>query len=278
MLFPIAASPPAAIGPFMAPNLTYWKSNPYLTSNFTGESDALHPQWVVVDLKAEKPVSAIRIAWASPYATNYQVEYWVGTDALDFDAGPKGEWKAFPSGTLKNAQGGDGHPEACRFAGLYSASPHLDDGILEHLRRARLGRRSQLRRLCHPSKFAVGTVDAAALLLRCRKIPAKSQLPIAFPPSIPGIRADDVNDGGPYQHTGFDLFFTSGLTNNLPAMIPVTMLYGTPDDAAAQIAYIEKRGYRIWIRRNGRGARWQTRHARRLWRALSAMGHGHSQG
>jgi hypothetical protein len=28
-------------------------------------------------------------------------------------------------------------------------------------------------------------------------------------------------------------------------MIPVTMLYGTPDDAAAQIAYIEKRGYKI---------------------------------
>jgi len=25
---------------------TYWKSNPYLTQKFTGESDALHPQWV----------------------------------------------------------------------------------------------------------------------------------------------------------------------------------------------------------------------------------------
>jgi hypothetical protein len=28
-------------------------------------------------------------------------------------------------------------------------------------------------------------------------------------------------------------------------MVPVTMLYGTPDDAAAQIAYIEKRGYNL---------------------------------
>ncbi|MGB6803977.1 MAG: glycosyl hydrolase family 5, partial [Candidatus Sulfotelmatobacter sp.] len=37
----------------------------------------------------------------------------------------------------------------------------------------------------------------------------------------------------------------SGLTNNLPAMIPVTMLYGTPDDAAAEIAYVEKRGYNL---------------------------------
>jgi hypothetical protein len=55
----------------------------------------------------------------------------------------------------------------------------------------------------------------------------------------------DVNATGKYQHSGFDVFFTSGITNNLPAMIPVTMLYGAPEDAAAQIAYIEKRGYPI---------------------------------
>src|SRR5437879_6566905 len=77
--------------PIQGPNLSYWKSNPYLTSRFTGESDALHPQWVVVDLQAEKPVSAVRLTWMNPYATTYQVEYWIGADALDFDEGPKGE-------------------------------------------------------------------------------------------------------------------------------------------------------------------------------------------
>src|SRR5271154_5247055 len=92
--------------PVPSPNLTYWKSNPYLTNKFTGESDALHPQWVVVDLKAEKPVNAVRIDWASPYATTYKVEYWVGKDALNFDRGPQGEWKTFQSGVLKNASGG----------------------------------------------------------------------------------------------------------------------------------------------------------------------------
>src|SRR5579864_8018855 len=55
--------------PIPGPNLTYWKSNPYLTSKFTGESDALHPQWVIVDLQSEKPVSAVRVVWASPFAT-----------------------------------------------------------------------------------------------------------------------------------------------------------------------------------------------------------------
>src|SRR5216683_4494759 len=92
--------------PIEGPNLTYWKSNPYLTSKFTGESDTQHPQWVIVDLKVEKPISAVRIQWASPYASTYQVEYWSGTNALDFDGGPRGEWRVFLSGVLKKAQGG----------------------------------------------------------------------------------------------------------------------------------------------------------------------------
>jgi hypothetical protein len=47
------------------------------------------------------------------------------------------------------------------------------------------------------------------------------------------------------DQVGLDLFYTSGLTRGLPAMIPVSLLYGTPEDAAAQIAYLEKRGYPI---------------------------------
>jgi hypothetical protein len=44
---------------------------------------------------------------------------------------------------------------------------------------------------------------------------------------------------------GFDLFYTSGITRGLLPTIPVAMLYGTPEDSAAQIAYIKKRGYPI---------------------------------
>ena len=120
--------------PIQGPNLTYWKSNPYLTSKFTGESDALHPQWVVVDLQSEKSVNAVRIQWASPYATTYQVEYWDGTNALDFDGGPKGEWKAFAAGVAKNAQGRHSDAEAGRYASFHAISARLDDGIVEYLR------------------------------------------------------------------------------------------------------------------------------------------------
>ena len=42
---------------------------------------------------------------------------------------------------------------------------------------------------------------------------------------------------------GFDLFFQSGVTRGLPAVIPVAVLFDTPENAAAEIAYLKKRGY-----------------------------------
>ena len=230
--------------PIQGPNLTYWKSNPYLTSKFTGESDALHPQWVVVDLKAEKPVSAVRIDWANPYAISYQVEYWTGADALDFDTGPKGEWKGFSSGALTKAHGGSvtvklaDVPVSTRFLRVVmtESSNTCEDHGSEDVRNC-VGYALQ--------HIAAGTVDSSGAFVEVSKDPGEQLATYCVSSIDPWHSAEDANDGGNYQHSGFDLFFTSGLTNNLPAMIPVTMLYGTPEDAAAQIAYIERRGYRI---------------------------------
>ena len=61
---------------------TYWKSNPYLTKPFTGEDDALHPQWVTIDLADPHPVNAIRIDWAEPFARRYLVQCWTGEDPI----------------------------------------------------------------------------------------------------------------------------------------------------------------------------------------------------
>jgi hypothetical protein len=47
------------------------------------------------------------------------------------------------------------------------------------------------------------------------------------------------------DHIGFDLFYTSGITRGLPAMVPVAMIYDNPENAVAEIAYLEKRGYPI---------------------------------
>ncbi len=231
--------------PVQGPNLSYWKSNPYLTSKFTGESDSLHPQWVVLDLRAAKPVSAIRIAWASPYATTYQVDYWIGKDALDFDQGPQGEWKTFPSGRMKNAQGGT---VILRLAEASVSTQYLRVWMTESSNTCDLHGSDDLRNCVGYAIQAIdaGSVDAGGAFVDVAEDASGQSKPRYCSSSIdPWHSAADVNASGSYQHSGFDLFFASGLTNNLPAMIPVTLLYGTPEDAAAQIAYLEKRGYPI---------------------------------
>jgi F5/8 type C domain len=227
--------------PLPAPDLTYWKSNPYLTSRFTGESDSKHPQWVVVDLRAPQRMNAIRIEWENPYAIQYEVQYWVGTDALDFDAGPKGEWRSFPSGVLHRARGGTatlkptGAPVTARYVRILmlQSSNTCDEHGSQDIRNC-VGYAI--------NEIQVGNVDKAGSFSANA---GNAREPTGYVVSSidPWHSAADVDDNGSYQHTGFDLFFTSGITNNLPAMVPVTMLYGTPEGAAAEIAYIEKRGY-----------------------------------
>lgn len=243
--------------PVEGPHLSYWKSNPYLAGKFTGESDALHPQWVVLDMRAAQPVSAVRIAWKSPYAKTYQVDYWVGGDALDFDDGPKGEWKTFAKGQVNNAQGGTvvlklaDAPVSTRFVRVWmtESSNTCDEHGSDDVRNC-VGYAME--------ELKAGSVDAGGNFVDVTQAapqPAaqgagggrgnRTQATWCVSSIDPWHAATDANTGGGGQHSGFDIFFTSGLTNNLPAMIPVTLLYGTPDDAAAQIAYIEKRGYPI---------------------------------
>lgn len=230
--------------PVPGPNLTYWKSNPYLTSKFTGETDASHPQWVVVDLQAEKPINAVRIAWASPYASTYQVEYWTGTRALDFDRGPDGEWKPYASGAVKNSKGGpvtlklSAQPVSTRFVRILmtESSNTCDEHGSSDIRNC-VGYAIQ--------QIKAGTIDASGAFTEAASNPGEDLTTYCVSSIDPWHSAEDVQDDGQYQHTGFDLFFTSGITNGLPAMLPVTMLYGTPDDAAAQVTYLKKRGYAI---------------------------------
>ena len=86
---------------------SFWKSNPYLDEHFTGEPNESHPQWVVLDLGAIKPVDSIRIAWGTPYATEYRVEYWSGRDPMHFHVDRPDEWRLFPQGLIKDGSGGE---------------------------------------------------------------------------------------------------------------------------------------------------------------------------
>src|SRR5437667_9662321 len=56
----------------------------------------------------------------------------------------------------------------------------------------------------------------------------------------PWHRAADIDRS--MEQPGFDLVFGSGLTHGLEMLTPVSLLYGTPEDAAAEIRFLPRRG------------------------------------
>jgi F5/8 type C domain/Glycosyl hydrolases family 39 len=221
---------------------SYWKSNPYLTSKFTGTPDATHPQWVVIDFAQPQEIDAIRIAWANPYATSYVVQYWDGrSDALE--KATQGEWVEFPQGAVTGGQGGSAmtrlaeKPVATRYLRiLMTASSNTCDTHGSEDARNCVG-------------YAINEISAGNFTSQgdfidlVKHVPGQAQT-VTQVSSVDPWHTDDGIVASRIQ-SGFDLFFTSGYTNHLPALIPVAMFYTNPEDAAAEIAYIEKRGYPI---------------------------------
>lgn len=227
---------------------TYWKSNPYLTSKFTGEDDATHPQWVVISLEKPAQVNAIRIAWAEPYARVYQLQYWVG-DGDAMDEQDKGAWKTFASGEKSDGKGGtetillDPSGVTTKYVRvLMTQSSNTCDTHGSSDPRNCVG--YAIKELYLGTAAGDGTFtdllrhspDQKQTLTLC------SSVDPWHAPSDLYVAPDRMESG---DQPGIDLFFKSGITRNLPAIFPIAMLYSTPEDGAAQMSYIKKRGYPV---------------------------------
>lgn len=219
----------------------YWKSNPYLTKKFTGEDDELHPQWALLDFGAPQPIDAIRVAWANPYATQYVVQYWTGENALEKPTA--GVWAAFPNGEVRDGKGGTvtiklaNAPVLARFLRIWMT--HSSSTCDTH--------GSDDPRNC--LGYAISEIYAGnygmdgSFIDLVTHAPGQQQTQTLVSSVDPWHTAADIEPSR--DQTGFDLFYTSGITNNLPAMIPVAMIYATPEDAAAELTYVKKRRYPI---------------------------------
>ena len=243
---------------------TYWKSNPYLTQAFTHEDDALHPQWIIVDLGEYYDVNAIRIDWCEPRAREYEVQYWVGADPMNWEEpamdgtrqGGKylpvadqamGNWVRFPKGVVHDGTAGSvtltlaDESIAARWVRVVMTQssnrpgPHGSDDL-----RHRVGYaiyEVHVGRLEADGKFADLVRHAAD---------GRRQTATYCSSTDPWHTAQDLSPRG--DQTGWDIFFTSGITNGLPALITVPLIYSIPEDAAAMVAYLKKRGYPIsWV-------------------------------
>ena len=226
---------------------SYWKSNPYLASEFTGESDSLHAQWVVIALDKKESVNGIRIQWAEPFARDFQVQYWVGAgDAMDEQ--DKGSWQDFPSGTVRDGKGGDAtltlspEPVSTKFVRVWmTRSSNTCDSHGSADRRNCVGygiRELYLGAMDHGGLKDIlhHSPDQKQTLTLCSSVDPWHE------PSDLYVAPNRMESG---DQPGLDLFFTSGITRGLPAIVPVALLYSTPEDAAAQMSYIKKRGYPV---------------------------------
>jgi hypothetical protein len=220
---------------------TYWKSNPYLTKAFTAEDDSLHPQWVVSDLATPQPINALRIAWGDPYATHYLVQYWTGEEAIKQPT--KGAWVPFPGGVIANGKGGTvtlpltSSPMVVRFVRIWmSESSNTCDSHGSADPRNCVGYAIR--------EVSIGTSDQNGFHDLTRHTPDQDQTTTFCSSIDPWHELSDLGTKQDEQ-VGLDLFYNSGYTRGLPAMIPIAMLYATPEDSAAEIAYLEKRGYPI---------------------------------
>jgi F5/8 type C domain len=221
---------------------TFWKSNPYLTQHFTGESDALHPQWVVLDLAQPQPVDSIRIAWGEPYATHYVVQYWTGDDPIKSPT--RGVWQTFQQGTVT---AGKGHSETVRLAATSVAVRFVRLWMTESSNTCDADGPADPRNCLGYAirELYLGTTSAdGAFHDSLRHTPDQEQTTTYCSSVDPWHEPSNLGSTRQAQ-VGFDIFYTSGVTRGLPAMIPVAMLYDTPENAVAEIAYIENRHYPI---------------------------------
>jgi len=220
---------------------SFWKSDPYLDSHFTGEADDAHPQWVVIDLGAVRPVNAIRIYWGTPYAQQYRVEYWSGDDPMHLHPDRKDEWHLFSNGALSAGSGGDESVRLCakalpvRFVRVVMSRSSLASAQMSDDIRDRLG-------------FAIREIELGSIDSRNRfhdhirhAADRYRQTVIYVSSTDPWHRAEDIDYK--IEQPGLDFVLRSALTNGLPVLVPVGVLYDTPENATAEINYLLKRQY-----------------------------------
>ncbi|PIC01234.1 glycosyl hydrolase family 5 [Caulobacter sp. X] len=213
---------------------TFWKSNPYLDSRYTHAP--ARPQWLAARLDAAEEIDTARLVWATPYAIDYQVQYWTGADDWD----PDGRWVTFPHGDIRGASGG---VALLRLADAPIRTQMVRVVMSRGSNTAPEGSTDVRDRLGYAvAEVGFGRMEDGRFVDLVRKGRSReTQTMMRVSSTDPWHRAVDLNRD--LEQPGLDLVVRSGLTNGLPMMLPVGALYDTPENAAALIRWYKRRGY-----------------------------------
>jgi hypothetical protein len=199
-----------------------------------------HWQWLVVRLDAMAAIDTIRIAWADPYALEYEVQYWTSDDEYDDTA----SWVAFPRQPQPHGKGGT---ETLRLADQPITAKFVRVLLKQGSHTAAPGDTGDWR---DKAGFAVREVSLGRtgpdgqLVDLVHHLPSgENQTFTRVSSTDPWHRAEDRDDNT--EQPGLDRVFDSGLGNGRPILLPIGLLYDTPDNAAAELRYVQRRGYPV---------------------------------
>ncbi|MBO9707093.1 MAG: discoidin domain-containing protein [Caulobacter sp.] len=212
---------------------SFWKSNPYLDPRYAHAP--ARAEWAKLDLGARQTLSAARIQWGTPYAVAYRVQAWKGVDEYD----PEGRWVDVSGGAVTNGQGGDViltfAPVETQFVRILmtsssgtapAGSTDIRDGLGYAIR-----------------ELGFGVLGADGRFVdRVRHRPdGHAQTYAEVSSTDPWHRAIDLDPE--LEQPGLDRVLASGLTRGRPMMVPVGVLYDTPENGAALIRFLRWRGH-----------------------------------
>jgi hypothetical protein len=226
---------------------SFWKSNPYLDRRYTGLAQN-RPEWIVLSFTALTRFDAARILWADPFARHFLVQYWDGAD--DFEDGKQtsdsaGEWHTFPHGDV-TVSGRPADDSVLRLADEPIASHFVRILLLQSSETGPPGSTDIRDRLGYAVReVSLGVLGpGGALVDAVRHGKTKDdQTYVQVSSTDPWHRAIDRDPDT--EQPGLDFVFASRLAGEQPAMAPVGVVFDTPENAAAELRYIRRRGWPV---------------------------------
>jgi hypothetical protein len=219
---------------------TFWKSNPYLTSAYTGEEESRHPQWVVLDFGKPVPINAVNIFWGEPYAKRFRIEY-ANSGRVYFGRHPWNVWHTFSHGVVTRGKGGE---QFLQFAKKPVMVRYLRIWMTESSGIAPKGSKDPRDGMGYAIREIMAggarTFDFDDHVAHSQN---KKQTLCYVSSTDPWHREYDRDPK--VEQPGIDRIFQSGITRGLPVMLPVPVFYDTPENGAALAGYVRKSRYPV---------------------------------
>ena len=215
---------------------SFWKSNPYLDQRYTGIAGE-HADWIVIELPHAQTIDTIDILWAAPFARRFEVQYWVGADPYE------GHWITFPRGSVTEGQGGR---MTMRLSSKAIRTSFVRVLMTQSSHSAAPGSTDPRDALGYAvSEIQLGRSSASGHLIDLvhHAVDPKQQTIIHVSSTDPWHRAID-RDTETAQPSPTALRH-AGVVGQRPIMMPLGVLYDSPDNMVALLDQLQREGVPI---------------------------------